>query len=229
MNNRPVTAVIAAALALVATRAAALPAASPAGTQAAAPTAQPSAVAPESVASPAPALATFAGGCFWCVEEAFEPLDGVVSVTSGYIGGHVKDPSYDAVSDGGTGHFEAVQIVFDPERISYEKLLDVLWHNVDPTDGTGQFCDKGPQYRSAIFVHDDDQRRAAETSRETLVHSASLPGKIATGILPATTFYPAEKYHQDYAAKNPIRYRFYRTSCGRDQRLHEVWGARAPH
>ncbi len=250
MINRPATAAIAAALALLATGATARPAAGPGDTPSvkaslarpsslataspsdrptAGPATQPGAVAPEPAPAPDRALATVAGGCFWCVEEAFEPLDGVDSVTSGYTGGHVKNPSYDAVSDGGTGHFEAVQIVFDPSRISYEKLLDVLWHNVDPTDGAGQFCDKGPQYRSAIFVHNEGQRRAAEASRQTLERSTTLPGKITTEILPATTFYPAEEDHQDYAAKNPISYRFYRTSCGRDHRLHELWGEHAPH
>jgi peptide-methionine (S)-S-oxide reductase len=183
--------------------------------------------AAQSPAEPAdgPATATLAGGCFWCVEEAFEEIEGVKSVTSGYTGGSVANPTYEQVGEGATGHFEAVQIVFDPKRVSYEKLLDVFWHNVDPTDAQGQFCDKGPQYRSAIFVADDEQRRIAEASKRAIDESGRFPGKVATEIRPAGPFYPAEEYHQDYAEKNPIRYRFYRTGCGRDARLREVWGA----
>jgi len=188
--------------------------------------AEPPAVAP----SPAPradglATATFAGGCFWCVEAAFEGIDGVQSVTSGYTGGSVVNPTYEQVGEGATGHFESVQIVFDPKRVSYEKLLDVFWHNIDPTDSQGQFCDKGPQYRSVIFVADDEQRRLAEASKRAIDESGRFPGKVATEIRPAGPFYPAEEYHQDYAKKNPIRYSFYRNGCGRDRRLREVWGA----
>jgi peptide-methionine (S)-S-oxide reductase len=185
-------------------------------------------------AAPAPvpsghAVMTVAGGCFWCVEEAFEHQDGVDSATSGYTGGQIANPTYEQVSEGGTGHFEAVQIVYDPQKITYEKLLDVFWHNVDPTDATGQFCDRGDQYRSAIFVHDAAQRAAAEASKRAIEQSGKPTAKVATEILPAGTFYPAEEYHQDYGEKNPIRYRFYRTTCGRDRRLREVWGEQAGH
>jgi peptide-methionine (S)-S-oxide reductase len=179
--------------------------------------------APAAIPSGA-AVMTVAGGCFWCVEEAFEHLDGVASATSGYTGGALADPTYEQVSAGGTGHFEAVQIVYDPRKITYEKLLDVFWHNVDPTDAAGQFCDQGSPYKSAIFVHDEGQKAAAEASKRTIEQSGKPTAKVATEILPAGTFYPAEEYHQDYAEKNPIRYRFYRTGCGRDRRLHEVWG-----
>jgi peptide-methionine (S)-S-oxide reductase len=180
-------------------------------------------------AAPAPipsgvAVMTVAGGCFWCVEEAFEHLDGVDSATSGYTGGQLVNPTYEQVSAGGTGHFEAVQIVYDPRKITYEKLLDVFWHNVDPTDAAGQFCDEGSSYKSAIFFHDDAQKAAAEASKRAIEQSGKPTSKVATEILLAGTFYPAEEYHQDYAERNPIRYRFYRTGCGRDRRLAEVWG-----
>jgi peptide-methionine (S)-S-oxide reductase len=170
------------------------------------------------------ATATVAGGCFWCVEDAFEEIEGVESVASGYTGGSVVRPTYEQVTEGATGHFEAVQIVYDPKRVTYEKLLEVFWRNVDPTDAQGQFCDQGPQYRSAIFVADDEQRRVAEASKRAIDESGRFPGKVATEIRPAGPFYPAEEYHQDYARKNPLRYRFYRTGCGRDRRLREVWG-----
>jgi peptide-methionine (S)-S-oxide reductase len=172
------------------------------------------------------AIATFAGGCFWCMEPPFEKLPGVVSVTSGYTGGIDPDPTYDEVSDGGTGHAEAVQIVYDPVRVSYEKLLDVFWHNVDPTVADRQFCDVGSQYRSAVFVHDAAQRKAAEASREAVARTLGVPVK--TEIVDATRFHPAEEYHQDYAKKNPIRYRYYRNGCGRDARLETLWGAASP-
>jgi peptide-methionine (S)-S-oxide reductase len=175
-----------------------------------------------------PAVATFAGGCFWCMEPPFEALAGVASVTSGYTGGSDPDPSYESVSAGGSGHAEAVQVVYDPQQVSYEKLLDVFWHNVDPTVRDRQFCDVGSQYRSAIFVHDDEQRRLAEASRAALEASRRLPAPIVTQIVAAGRFHPAEAYHQDYAKKNPLRYRFYRTGCGRDARLRELWGAEAP-
>jgi peptide-methionine (S)-S-oxide reductase len=174
------------------------------------------------------ATATFAGGCFWCMEPPFEGQDGVVSVTAGYTGGHVANPSYEQVSDGGTGHAESVQIVFDPKKISYSKLLDIFWHNIDPTAKNRQFCDVGEQYRSAIFYHDPEQKKLAEASRDELQASGRIGRPIVTEIVQAGPFYPAEDYHQDYYKKNPLRYRFYRANCGRDARLEEVWGADAP-
>lgn len=178
--------------------------------------------------APGTALATFAGGCFWCMEPPFEQLPGVVSVTAGYTGGSVQHPTYEQVSDGATGHAESVQVVYDPAKISYEKLLDVFWHNVDPVTRDAQFCDHGHQYRTAIFYHDEAQQRAALASKAALEASHRLPGPIVTEIVPASTFWPAEDYHQHYHEKNPIRYKFYRWNCGRDQRLHELWGADAP-
>jgi peptide-methionine (S)-S-oxide reductase len=175
------------------------------------------------------AKATFAGGCFWCMEPPFEALDGVVSVTAGYTGGTKANPTYEEVSAGGTGHAESVEIVYDPAKVSYEKLLDVFWHNVDPTTPDRQFCDHGRQYRTAIFYHDETQKRLAEESKQSLERSKKLPGSIVTEIVPAGTFHPAEEYHQDYAKKNPIRYRYYRYGCGRDARLRELWGEAAPH
>ncbi len=176
------------------------------------------------------AKATFAGGCFWCMEPPFDALDGVVSTTSGYTGGGKAKPTYEEVSAGGTGHAEAVEIVYDPAKVSYEKLLDVFWRNVDPTTRDRQFCDKGSQYRSAVFYHDDAQRRLAEASKQALEGSRKLPGPIVTEIVAAGAFYPAEAYHQDYYRKNPIRYRYYRYGCGRDARLEKLWGAdAAPH
>ncbi len=174
------------------------------------------------------ATATFAGGCFWCMEPPFEALAGVTSVTAGYTGGHLANPSYEQVSAGATGHAESVQIVYDPAKVSYQKLLDVFWHNIDPTAVDQQFCDVGTQYRSAIFVHDAGQRKLAEASRDALQASGRFDKPIATQIVDAGPFYPAEDYHQDYYKKNPIRYRFYRHGCGRDARLAEVWGADAP-
>ena len=170
------------------------------------------------------AVATFAGGCFWCMEGPFDVLEGVISTTSGYIGGSVENPTYDQVSRGQTGHAEAVQVVYDAERISYERLLEVFWHNVDPTTDDGQFCDHGNQYRPAIFVHDAAQRAAADASRAALEQNKPFPGDIVVAIEDATTFYPAEDYHQDFYVKNAFRYRFYRYNCGRDQRLEELWG-----
>jgi peptide-methionine (S)-S-oxide reductase len=171
------------------------------------------------------ARATFAGGCFWCMEPPFEKLPGVAAVIAGYTGGHVKDPTYAQVSAGGTGHAEAVEVVYDPERIGYAELLEVFWKNVDPTTANAQFCDVGSQYRSAIFYHDDAQRRLAEESKRALGASGRLKNPIVTEITPATAFYPAEDYHQDYYEKNPLRYRYYRARCGRDERLRELWGA----
>lgn len=170
------------------------------------------------------AKATFAGGCFWCMEPPYDKLDGVVSTTSGYIGGHTKNPTYEAVSAGGTGHAEAVEITYDPARIGYAKLLEVFWRNIDPTVRNRQFCDIGDPYRSAIFYHDAEQRRLAEQSKAALEKSRPFPQPIVTEIVPAGVFTPAEAYHQDYYLKNPVRYKFYRYRCGRDQRLEELWG-----
>ncbi len=188
------------------------------------------ALAAPAVAADPPALAraTFAGGCFWCMEPPFEALDGVVSVTSGYTGGTTVHPTYEEVSAGGTGHAESIEIAYDPAKVSYEKLLDVFWHNVDPTTANAQFCDHGTQYRTAIFYHDETQRRLAEASKQALEASRKLPGPIVTQIVAAGPFYPAEDYHQGYYKKNPIRYRVYRWNCGRDARLQEVWGPDAP-
>lgn len=168
--------------------------------------------------------AIFAGGCFWCEETAFEGLPGVVSVTSGYIGGHKKNPTYDEVSAGATGHAEAVEVIYDPKVITYAKLLDVFWRNVDPFQANGQFCDHGTQYRSAIFYRGESQRQAAEESKRKLEEEPRFRGKIVTQIVPATTFYPAEDYHQDFYKKSPIRYHTYRAGCGRDARLKAIWG-----
>ena len=171
--------------------------------------------------------ATFAGGCFWCMVPPFEALSGVVSVTSGYTGGHKKDPTYEEVSSGTTGHAESVEIVYDPSKISYSKLLDVFWHNIDPTAKDGQFCDFGEQYRTAIFYHNEEQKKLAEDSKKAIEQSKVLPGPVYTQIVPASVFYKAEEYHQDYYRKNPVRYKFYRWNCGRDQRLKEIWGSEA--
>lgn len=173
------------------------------------------------------AVATFAGGCFWCMESPFEKLPGVKDVRSGYIGGHLENPSYKDVSSGRSGHAEAVQIVYDPTQIGYDKLLYVFWRNVDPLTANRQFCDSGPQYRSAIFVHNPAQRQAARASRDALAASGRFAKPIVTEIVDATTFYPAEDDHQDYYKKNPLRYAYYRTGCGRDARLQEVWGDEA--
>jgi len=179
--------------------------------------------APETT-QPEVATATFAGGCFWCMEPPFDKLAGVISTTSGYTGGHTPSPSYEQVSAGQTGHAEAVRIVYDPNKIDYMTLLDVFWHNVDPVDSGGQFCDRGDQYRSAIFYESDEQRQIAERSKDDLAQSGRLNAAIATEIAPASTFYPAEGYHQDYYQKNSLRYHFYRYNCGRDKRLDTVWG-----
>ena len=174
--------------------------------------------------APATATATFAGGCFWCEETAFEGLPGVVSVISGYTGGQKKNPTYEEVSSGSTGHAESVQVTFDPAKITYAKLLEVFWHNVDPLDAGGQFCDRGGQYRAAIFYADESQRRAAEESKAALEKDPRFRGKIATQIVALTIFYPAEDYHQDFYKKNPMRYQMYRKGCGRDARLKQLWG-----
>ncbi|SRR6266545_2577781 len=176
-------------------------------------------------ASPAPdktATAIFAGGCFWCVEADFDKVGGVISTTSGYTGGRTANPSYEDVVRGGTGHAEAVEIVFDPAKVSYQKLLDVFWHNVDPLVKDRQFCDHGNQYRTAIFYRDEEQRRAAESSKAAV--QARFKQPVYTEVVASGPFYKAEDYHQDYYQKNPVRYKFYRFNCGRDARLEELWG-----
>jgi peptide-methionine (S)-S-oxide reductase len=186
--------------------------------------------AAQDAAKPAPAntaVATFAGGCFWCMEPPFDKIDGVLSTTSGYIGGHVPNASYQQVSAGGTGHAEAVEIVYDPVKVSYAQLLRVFWRNIDPLATDRQFCDSGDQYRSAIFVHGEEQKRLAEASKQELVASGRFKQPIVTQIVPAGPFYKAEDYHQDFYLKNPTKYKFYRWNCGRDQRLKELWGAEA--
>ena len=170
-------------------------------------------------------IATFAGGCFWCVESDFDKVPGVIETISGYTGGILPNPTYEQVTAGGTGHREAVQIVYDPSRVSYAELLTAFWHSVDPTDGGGQFCDRGQSYQTAIFVADEDERRLAETSKQAA--EASLGKAIVTPIEAASPFFPAEDYHQDYYEKSPLRYRYYRYACGRDRRVEELWGERA--
>lgn len=168
--------------------------------------------------------ATFAGGCFWCLEEALDKVEGVVSTTSGYTGGQKTNPTYEEVSAGGTGHTESVQVMYDPQKVTYTKLLETFWHNIDPTTPNQQFCDKGHQYRSAIFYHDDRQQRLAEESKQQLDKSKPFKEQIVTEIVPASEFYPAEEYHQNFYQKNPIRYKFYKYNCGRAQRLETLWG-----
>jgi peptide methionine sulfoxide reductase msrA/msrB len=183
-------------------------------------------------AAPPPAnlaRATFAGGCFWCMEASLEKAPGVVSVVSGYAGGRVKNPSYEQVSEGSTGHAESVQVSYDPARLSYEQLVEVFWRNVDPTDGGGQFCDRGNQYRTAIFYDGEAQKLAAEASKRALAASGRLKKPIVTAIVPLEAFYPAEDYHQDFYKKSPLRYMTYRAGCGRDRRLSELWGKEAEH
>ncbi|MDF2765999.1 MAG: msrA [Rhodospirillales bacterium] len=177
--------------------------------------------------SPPLAKATFAGGCFWCMEPPFDKLDGVVSTTSGYTGGKLDRPSYEQVSAGGTGHAEAVEVLYDPAVIGYERLLEVFWRNVDPLDAGGQFCDRGDQYRTAIFAHTDSQLQAAQASKKALEESNRFNEPIKTEITRASAFYPAEEYHQDFYEKHPVKYKFYRFSCGRDARLRELWGSDA--
>jgi len=173
--------------------------------------------------------AAFAGGCFWCMEPPFDQLPGVISVTPGYIGGKKKNPTYKDVSAGGTGHAEAVEIVYDPLKISYDELLTVFWHNIDPTVKDRQFCDSGDQYRSAIFYNTEEQRRIALQSKKALEKTKLFREQIMTEIVQANQFYPAEDYHQHYYKKNPLRYKYYRNGCGRDQRLKELWGSAAGH
>lgn len=173
-------------------------------------------------------VAIFAGGCFWCTEADFDKVPGVLSTTSGYIGGELERPSYEQVSRGGTGHLEAVKVVFDLDRTDYPRLLAAFWPTVDPLDAGGQFCDRGYHYRSAIFYLDDNQEKLAQASKAALAASGKLDGEIVTLVLPAGKFWPAEEYHQDYARRNPLRYSYYRSRCGRDQRLEEVWKKTSP-
>jgi len=168
--------------------------------------------------------AYFAGGCFWCMEEVFENIEGVLSVTSGYMGGTVARPSYEEVSAGRTGHAESVEVVYDPAKVSYQKLLDAFWLNVDPITPNAQFCDHGSQYRSAIFFQTDEEKRTSETSKRAIEQSSRFNDQIVTQIVMASQFYPAEEYHQDFYKKNPIRYKFYKYNCGRAQRLETLWG-----
>jgi len=179
---------------------------------------------PGAKTKPATAKATFAGGCFWCMEEAFDAVPGVIATTSGYTGGQVKNPTYEQVSSGRTGHAEAVQVEYDPSKVTYARLLEAFWRNIDPTQKDAQFCDYGSQYRSGIFYHDDEQKRLAEASRAALAKSKPFKGEIVTEITKAAQFYPAEDYHQNYYLKNPARYKFYKSGCGRAARLKQLWG-----
>ena len=167
--------------------------------------------------------AVFAGGCFWCVEADFDKVDGVVSTVSGYTGGRVDNPTYQQVSHEKTGHYEAVKVTYDPDKVSYADLVDYYFHHVDPTDADGQFCDKGESYRTAVFVANDAEREIAEAEVETIGQSGVLDAPVVTRIVDAATFWPAETYHQDYYKKNPLKYRYYRTACGRDARVKQVW------
>lgn len=168
------------------------------------------------------ATAVFAGGCFWCMEPPYDKLPGVVATTSGYSGGQKENPTYEQVSAGDTGHIEVIQVTYDPKQVSYEKLLEVFWHNVDPLDQGGQFCDRGNTYTTAIFYQNEEQKKNAEQSKAEI--ERKLGKTVVTPIRPAATFYAAEDYHQDYYQKNPLRYKYYRYSCGRDQRLEQLWG-----
>ncbi len=175
------------------------------------------------------AFATFAGGCFWCIAAAFQKVSGVSKVISGYTGGYTENPTYEEVCSGRTGHFEAVQVTFNPAVISYEKLLDIFWRKIDPTDPGGQFADRGDSYRTAIFYHNDEQRLRAEESKKGLEASGRFAGPIVTEILPAVVFYPAEEYHQDYHQKNPGHYGRYRTGSGREAFINTNWGVEKNH
>jgi peptide-methionine (S)-S-oxide reductase len=168
--------------------------------------------------------ATFAGGCFWCMEEAMDKVAGVVSTTSGYTGGRTANPTYEDVSAGVTGHTESVEVLYDPAKVNYSKLLEVFWQNIDPTTPNAQFCDHGNQYRSAIFYHDETQKRLTEESKRAVEKSKPFKEPIVTEIAPAAAFFPAEEYHQNFYQKNPVRYKFYKYNCGRAQRLQELWG-----
>jgi peptide-methionine (S)-S-oxide reductase len=169
-------------------------------------------------------VAIFAGGCFWCTESDFDKVPGVIETTSGYIGGHVENPTYEQVSTGNSGHLEAVRVRFNPSKTSYAQLLEAFWPTIDPVTANAQFCDHGPQYRSAIFYSNSEEQQLAEASKSTLEKSGRLPSPVVTEILAASTFYPAEEYHQDYYQRNPLRYNYYRNGCGRDQRLEQLWG-----
>jgi len=179
---------------------------------------------PQAGAKPATAKATFAGGCFWCMEEAFEKVPGVIAAVSGYMGGQAANPTYEQVSAGRTGHAEVVQVEYDPAKVSYEKLLEAFWRNIDPTQKNAQFCDYGSQYRSGIFYHNDEQKRLAESSWAALQKNKPFKGEIVTEITKSSQFYPAEEYHQDYYLKNPKSYKFYKSGCGREARLKQLWG-----
>ena len=174
--------------------------------------------------APTTAKAYFAGGCFWCMEEAFEKVDGVIAVVSGYMGGMVANPTYEQVSDGRTGHAESIEVTYDSTKITYQKLLDAFWRNVDPITPNAQFCDHGNQYRSVVFYTTDEEKQLAEESKSKIEQSKRLPAPIMTQLVKASTFYRAEDYHQDYYKKNPLRYKYYKYSCGRAQRLEVLWG-----
>jgi peptide-methionine (S)-S-oxide reductase len=182
------------------------------------------ALAAGGAAAQATAKATFAGGCFWCMEPPYDKLPGVISTTSGYMGGKKRFPTYEEVSTGTTGHTEVVQVVYDPGKVSYERLLEIFWRNIDPTVRDRQFCDVGSQYRTAIFYHDEEQKRLAEASKAALEKSKPFKAPIVTPVQAAGEFWPAEDYHQDFYKKNPVRYKYYRAGCGRDERLKELWG-----
>ena len=177
-----------------------------------------------SAKKPARAVATFAGGCFWCMEPPYDKLPGVISTTSGYMGGKTKNPTYESISSGTTGHAEVVQVEYDPSKVSYATLLEVFWRNIDPTQRDAQFCDHGTQYRSGIFYHNDEQKKLAEASKAALQKNKPFKGDIVTEVTAAPEFYRAEEYHQDFYKKNPTRYKVYRTGCGRDARLQALWG-----
>ncbi|HXT66973.1 MAG TPA: peptide-methionine (S)-S-oxide reductase MsrA [Nitrospiraceae bacterium] len=178
----------------------------------------------QTVAAENPGKAYFAGGCFWSMELAFEKVEGVLSVTSGFMGGTVANPSYEEVSAGRTGHAESVEVVYDPSKVSYQKLLDAFWHNIDPTTPNAQFCDYGNEYRTAIFFQTDEEKRLSDASKLAIEQSKRFKAPIVTQIVMASQFYPAEEYHQDFYKKNPVRYKFYQSSCGRAKRLEELWG-----
>ena len=184
---------------------------------------------PTAVPASMVAKAIFAGGCFWCVESDFDKIPGVISTTSGYTGGNTANPSYEQVSAHTTGHAEAVEVAFDPQKVSYERLVAYYWHTIDPTVKDQQFCDHGSPYRTAIFARGPEQLKIAQASRAALEKSKPFSDPVVTEIVPAGVFYPAEDYHQDYYKKNPIRYKYYRTTCGRDARLQQLWGAQAGH
>ena len=189
--------------------------------------AQAPAPAAKSAATATTAVATFAGGCFWCMEPPYDKLPGVIATTSGYMGGKKRYPTYEEVSAGVTGHTEVVQVAYDPSKVSYEKLLEVFWVNIDPTVENRQFCDGGSQYRTGIFVHTPEQRRSAEASKSAVEKTKPFREPIVTPVVDAGEFWPAEEYHQDYYLKNPARYTYYRTGCGRDARLKQLWGSKA--